>query len=125
MVSGFYHISCPAKRSMPCHEDSRHLLRISIAKCSLNRQTCVVFVVIRNLTLAQRLRYRNLAAKVVSVRSSHAWDRHTCLGPRGCVLRMGMDNPADLRKGAIKNQVCWQIRRWTIITFNDLALKID
>src|SRR5262249_44879946 len=90
----------------------------------LDGETRVVFVIVRNLGVAQRLRHRNFSAKVVSVCGAHAWDRHSRLGPRGCVLRMCMNDPANLRKHAIKNQVSWQIRRRLIVTFNNLATEI-
>src|SRR5262249_23059692 len=109
MMGSFGGILAPTKRCVPRYQHRRHLLRITATERTLDCNAVIGLLVLRHCGVAQRLRYRHVTTKVVGVRSPEAWDRYSCLSPRGRIFRMSVDHTADLWKRTIQHEVGWQI----------------
>src|SRR5215470_5784919 len=110
-------IFAPRKRAVIRNEHSGNRAGIKPLKSANDCRAGIFFVLALNFVAPHGVGYRNRTVEVVGMSCAKARDLAAGLRPGGRVLRVRVNDPADLRKRLVQSYVRGKIRGRTEIAF--------
>ena len=126
VLDGFGDGYSPGEGSVAGDQDSGNGdgVEIAVAESLSDDFAGIADVCLGDLPGGEGIGDRNGAVKIVGVGGAEAGDGAACLRPRGGKLRVGVDDAADLREGAVEESMCIEIAGRAQGAFDDFAVDV-
>ena len=110
---------------MPLHKYGGNSIRIQSGECLHDHLPCFQLIGRFHLVLCQITGTRNLAVEIVSMRGPECRNGPARLSPAGGPLRVGMNDPADIRKAPVQFKMGRRVAAGFKFSFNDPSIKFE